>query len=227
MKVLVAEDDRRMREGLVELLESDGYVAIGARDGDEALRLFDAERPDFVVLDIMMPGCSGYDACREIRRRDSAVPVMFLSAKSEEVDKVLGLELGADDYMSKPFGARELLARLRAIARRRRVPDAHGEPEQFAMGELTVRPTELRAQRNGTSIDLSVRDIRILKALYTRRGTVLGRNALFEMCWGGSYYPSSRALDQHISQLRKKIEADPKSPTIIKTVHGAGYRYDG
>jgi DNA-binding response OmpR family regulator len=226
MKVLVAEDDRRMREGIVELLESDGYIAIGARDGDEVLSLFDTEQPDFVVLDIMMPRRSGYDACREIRRRDSAVPVMFLSAKSEEIDKVVGLELGADDYMSKPFGAKELLARLRAIARRRYVPGGGGQPERFEMAELTVRPAELRAQRAGVSIDLSPRDVRILRALYTRRGTVIGRDELFEMCWDGSYYPSSRALDQHICQLRKKIEPDPKSPTIIKTVHGAGYRYD-
>ncbi|MDD5306885.1 MAG: response regulator transcription factor [Deltaproteobacteria bacterium] len=228
MKVLIAEDDDNIRKGLAEILESEGYEPVQAHDGKEALTLFNEARPDFVCLDIMMPGASGYDVCREIRKRDARVPIVFLSAKSEEIDKVIGLELGADDFIVKPFGVKEVVARIRAVTRRcmaAREPEASVAP--FTIGDLEVLPNELRARRGDTIIELSLRDVRILDCLARKRGKVLDRNTLFNECWGASYFPNSRTLDQHVSKLRKRIERDPRNPAIIKTVHGVGYRYDG
>ena len=228
MKVLVAEDDEHTRRGLVEILENEGYGAIAAHDGKEALAAFRREEPDFVCLDIMMPGLSGYDVCREIRRRNPRVPILFISAKSEEIDKVLGLELGADDFIVKPFGVKEVIARIRAVTRRCMASREPGEIKKpFVMGDLEVCPTELRARRGAQAIDLSLRDVKVLRCLHENQGDVVGRQLLFDVCWGLDSVPNSRALDQHISQLRKRIELDPKDPRIIRTVHGAGYRYDG
>ena len=148
MRVLVAEDEDNIRDGLIEVLEREGYAAIGARDGREALDLYERERPDFLCLDIMMPKLNGYDVCREIRKRDAAVPIVFISAKSEEVDRVLGLELGADDFIMKPFGVREVIARIRAVTRRvyaHRAKEAR--PGSFQMRDLEIVPAELRARR--------------------------------------------------------------------------------
>jgi two-component system, OmpR family, alkaline phosphatase synthesis response regulator PhoP len=228
MRVLIAEDDDLIRKGLAEILESEGYEPVQARDGREALALFAQAKPDFVCLDIMMPGKSGYDVCREIRARDARVPIVFLSAKSEEIDKVVGLELGADDFIVKPFGVKEVVARIRAVTRRcmaARAPEARAA--SFAIGDLEVLPNELRARRGDALIELSLRDVRILECLARNKGKVLTRNMLFNECWGASYFPNSRTLDQHVSKLRRRIELDPKDPQIIKTVHGVGYRYDG
>lgn len=227
MKILIAEDDQNTREGLVEILAAEGYGTIAATDGKQALALFVKEKPDMVCLDVMMPGVSGYDVCREIRRFNTEVPVIFLTAKSEEIDKVLGLELGADDYISKPFGIKEVIARVRAVARRTiaRSPGKH-VPTSFKMDDLDVMPSELRAHRGKKSIDLGPRDVKILTLLHRNSGKVLDRDTIFNECWGMDYMPNSRSLDQHISQLRKKIERDPGNPRIIKTVHNAGYRYE-
>jgi DNA-binding response OmpR family regulator len=227
MKVLIAEDDRLTRDGLIEILAREGYLPIPAADGEEALKLYHEEKPDFVCLDIMMPGLSGYDVCRELRSRDPTLPIIFISAKSEEIDRVVGLELGADDFIMKPFGVREVVARIRSVTRRYMVH--RQKPEQdapFQMGELKIVPTELRAYRGDLSIDLSLRDICILRILFQNRGSVVIRDTLFDNCWGQRYLPSSRSLDQHISQLRKRIESSPKAPTIIQTVHGHGFRYE-
>ena len=228
MKVLIAEDDDHIREGLREILEEEGYRAVTARDGLETLALFEREKPDFVCLDIMMPGKDGYEVCRAIRRHDESVPIIFISAKSEEIDRVVGLELGADDFIMKPFGVREVVARIRAVTRRcmARRP-ANGTASPFAFGDVTVYPAELRARRGEETIDLSLREVAILQLLHERRGEVVSRDAFFDVCWGLDFVPNSRTLDQHISQLRKRIERDPKEPRIILTVHGAGYRYDG
>ena len=227
MKVLIAEDDDHIRNGLAEVLESEGYQTLPARDGQEALDMFEREKPDFVCLDIMMPGVDGYEVCREIRRRDATVPVIFISAKSEEIDRVVGLELGADDFIMKPFGVREVIARIRAVTRRCMAARAQGRtPSSFTIQDLEVVPAELRARRGDTVIDLSLRDVRILELLYRRRGEVVDRNTFFDECWGIDYMPNSRTLDQHISQLRKRIERDPKNPAIIRTIHGVGYRCD-
>ena len=226
MKVLVVEDDAAIREGLLEILGEEGYQAIPARDGNQALELFAAESPDFICLDIMMPGKSGYDVCREIRRKDDRVPIIFISAKSEEIDKVIGLELGADDYITKPFGIREVVARIRAVSRRCLQGQAADPEESFQLSDLRVYPAQLRARRGDTPIDLSIREVKILELFHDNPGVVLDRDRIFNACWGENYFPASRALDQCISQLRKRIEQDPAHPRIITTVHGAGYRYD-
>ena len=227
MKVLVAEDDALIRQGLAEILEKEGYQVVQAEDGEQALELFEREAPDFVCLDIMMPGRSGYDVCRILRERRVDLPIIFISAKSEEIDKVLGLELGADDFILKPFGVREVVARIRAVTRRYLVGrDRAAKSQGFVMADLRIEPDELRAYRGEVRIDLSLRDIKILACLHRQAGKVVSRQALFDECWGRDYLPSSRSLDQHISQLRKRIEQDSAAPRIVRTAHGSGYRYD-
>lgn len=227
MKVLVAEDDQLTRQGLVEVLTEEGYEVFEAADGSTALECFDREHPDFVCLDIMMPGRNGYDVCRTIRDASPDTPIIFISAKSEEIDKVVGFEVGADDFIVKPFGVREVIARIRAVTRRCFAGRNDDRDDSFQMRELTVVPSELRAYRDDVSVELSLRDVRILELLHRNTGRVLDRNAIFNHCWGEDYFPNSRSLDQHISQLRKRIEVDSKSPEIILTVHGAGYRFNG
>ena len=228
MKILIAEDDINILNGLAEIFETEGYEIITAGDGCQALELFKSEAPDFVCLDIMMPGLSGYDVCREIRKNHSQVPVIFISAKSEEIDKVLGLELGADDYIVKPFGVREVVARIRAVTRRYLASkNLSKSRSSFRMGDLEVLPDELRARRGNQVIELSLRDIRIMKTLYDNMGKVVDRRTLFKEAWSFNHIPNSRTLDQHISQLLKRIEKKTKAPAIITTAHGLGYRYDG
>lgn len=227
MKVLLAEDDRLTREGLAEVLRAEGYSVVEAEDGAEALRLFSEESPDFVCLDIMMPKINGYDLCRRMRADRPNLPIVFISAKAEEIDKVLGLELGADDFIVKPFGVKEVVARIRAVTRRCHAIAPTSAPPSFFLGDLEVFPAELRGRRGDVQIELSLRDVSILQLLHDRQGEVLDRNTIFNRCWGEDYFPNSRTLDQHISQLRKRIEVDPKNPRIIRTVHGAGYRYEG
>jgi len=224
MKILVAEDDPFTREGLVEILRDEGYETVAAESGVEALEVYRQASPDVACLDVMMPGINGYDVCREIRRDNQSIPILFISAKSEEIDKVLGLELGADDFIVKPFGVKEVIARVRAVTRRY-FAVANDNDESFILDDIAVKPTELRAYRGGTCIELSLRDVNILKEFYHNRGKVLSRDALFSAGWGIEHLPNSRTLDQHISQLRRRVEIDPKNPRIICTVHGAGYRY--
>ncbi len=227
MKILIAEDDLNIREGLKDLLSREGYEILAAENGRIAVELFQQKQPDFVILDIMMPEMDGYAVCREIRKQDNDIPIIFLSAKSEEIDRVIGLELGADDYISKPFGTREVVARIRAITRRylKTQPQAILQ-DQFEFGDLTVYPNELRAKRSDQSLDLSLREIKILQQLAEHKGEVLSRDHLFNTCWGYDYMPNSRTLDQHISKLRKLIEHNATNPQLIKTVRGAGYRYE-
>ena len=228
MKVLIAEDDVHTRRGLAEILEAEGYRTVAAHDGWEAVALFEREKPDFICLDIMMPGRNGYDVCRDIRQQNPTVPIIFISAKSEEIDKILGLELGADDFIVKPFGVKEVIARIRAVTRRCfGAQTASTSPAPFTMGDLEVIPDELRARRGREVIELSLRDLKILTLLHNHQGKVVDRNTFFNECWGLEHIPNSRTLDQHIAQLRKRIERDPKNPLIIHTVHGVGYRYDG
>jgi len=232
VKILLAEDDANTREGLAEILSAEGYEVVAARDGDEALRLFPQEAPDLALLDVMMPGTDGYALCRELLRQRPGLPVIFVSARGEEIDRVIGLELGADDYIRKPFGVREVIARIRAVTRRtlaaRRPADAAApDPSApFRMGDLLVLPAELRARRGDETIDLSLREVRILQLLHREQGRVVRRDTFFHECWGLRYLPNSRTLDQHVSKLRRRIEPDPRNPTIVRTVHGVGYRYD-
>jgi DNA-binding response OmpR family regulator len=231
MHVLVAEDDPHTRHGLCAVLREEGFDTLAAADGLQAWDLFRRHAPDFVCLDVMMPGMSGYDVCRQIRVANPQVPVIFITAKGEEIDKVVGLELGGDDYIVKPFGVKEVVARVRAVARRclRResaAEDGEVPSIEFQMGNLSVNPTELRGRRGDQVFDLSLREIKILVLLFRSAGKVVDRNTLMNYAWNQDYLPSSRTLDQHISQLRKRIELDPKRPSIIQTVHGAGYRFE-
>ena len=228
MKVLIAEDDEHTRLGLAEILQAEGYQTLVARDGQEALRLCKREAPDFVCLDIMMPGVDGYEVCRRLRQEHPTLPIIFISAKAEEIDKVVGLELGADDFIVKPFGVKEVVARIRAVTRRAMASQSPGlSNAPFTLGDLQVFPDELRARRGDQAIELSLRDVKLLRLFHDNLGKALDRNTILNACWGIDYLPSSRALDQHISQLRKRIEPDPQTPTLIRTVHGIGYRYDG
>ncbi len=222
MKILLAEDDSYTREGLIDIFENEGYEVESAGDGENAVELFRHHSPDVVILDIMMPNMNGYDVCKVIRKENTTVPIIFLSAKSEEIDKVLGLELGADDYISKPFGVKEVIARIRAVTRR-----ILGEMQtrSFTIGDLEVLPGELKAFRGNREIELSLRDVKILSVLAKNQGKVLDRDTIYNSGWGVAHLPNSRTLDQHISQLRKKIEIDSKEPKIITTVHSVGYRY--
>lgn len=228
MKILIAEDDAHTREALVEILKAEGLNALAAGDGGEALQLFEREQPELLCLDVMMPGLSGYDVCRKVRDVDPNIGIIFITAKSGEVDTVLGLELGADDFISKPFGRREVVARIRAVGRRL-VGSRDGRktdvPESFTMNDLKVVPEEMRAYRRGMVIDLGPRDVKILHLLWRERGRVVSRDRFFDECWGFQYLPNSRTLDQHVSQLRKRVETDPATPKIIVTVHGVGYRF--
>lgn len=228
IKILVAEDDVHTRNGLVELLQEENYIAFGAPDGLAAWNMYQQKHPDLVCLDVMMPGMSGYDVCRKIRGAGFDTPVLFITAKGQEVDKVVGLELGADDYIVKPFGVREVVARVRAIQRRCLAHDQQKAPElehEFQMGDLTVLPKQLICTRGERKINLSQKELQILATLYRLSGEVVSRQKLMNDAWGEDYLPSSRTLDQHISQLRKRIESDPKKPQIVQTVHGTGYRY--
>jgi DNA-binding response OmpR family regulator len=226
MKVLIAEDDHFTREGLADVLREEGYEVITASCGRSALNLFDSRRPDCICLDIMMPHKSGFEVCRHIRKAAPDIPILFISAKSEEVDRLVGFDLGADDFISKPFSVREVVARIRAVTRRTMRRQV-SPPAPFQMGDVTISPAELRARREDLTIELSLRDVRILELLHSRAGEAVDRSVLFKHAWGEEYFPNSRTLDQHVSQLRKRIERDPKAPQLILTVHGVGYRYDG
>ncbi len=223
MKILIADDDPITLEALENCLRSEGYQPLAAADGAAALELWKLHKPDLLCLDIMMPGIDGYDVCRRVRATDPEVPILFLSAKAEEIDVVVGLKLGADDFIRKPFGKHELIARIGAVLRR--AQSRKTERRSFSMEDLVVYPRELRAERNGEEIPLSPRETAILELLHDRAGEVVNRDALLDQCWGINYFPESRTLDQHIAKLRKRIERDPENPKIIETIRGAGYRY--
>lgn len=230
MNILIAEDDSHLREGLTLLLNQEGYQCAATKNGQEALNTFIDIKPDFCIIDVMMPIMDGFELCRTIRKLDEYVPIILLTAKGEEVDRVVGLELGADDYITKPFGTRELIARIKAISRRvtnskPAEPDT-SQTKPFVMYNLEFDPQTLRASNSKTTIELTMRELNVLKMLYENKGNVIKRQELFEHCWGRQYMANSRALDQFISQLRQKIEQDHSNPMIIKTVHGVGYRYE-
>ena len=225
MKIFLAEDDPVTRVTVQELLQDEGYQVTSAADGSEAIRTWQTHRPDLVLLDIMMPGASGYDVCRKIREVNPSIPILFLSAKSEEVDIVLGLELGADDFIRKPFGKHELLARIRAIVRRK---DPAPTGETLTIGRWQIHPKRLLAETvDRNPIDLTDREVKIIRLMVSRAGEVITRDELLNECWGMEYFPESRTLDQHMLNLRKKLEDNPSSPKLILTIRGTGYRYPG
>ncbi len=229
LKILIAEDDTHTRAALHELLTGDGHECAAASNGDQAVQLYAQFQPDLVCLDVMMPGRSGFELCREFRASRADLPIIFITAKSEQIDKVLGLELGGDDYIVKPFGCQEVLARIHAVARRcfgARSNSAVTVEDSFEMDGLVVFPRQLRAVRDKQTFDLTTRELQLLQLLYERPGEVITRELIFNVCWGYSHIPNSRTLDQMVSQLRGRIERNPKSPRIIQTVYGAGYRFE-
>jgi DNA-binding response OmpR family regulator len=231
MKILIAEDDANLRAGLSDLLALEGLDCIVAEDGEAAWTAFVEQAPALCLFDVMMPRLDGLALCRRIRERDPATPILLLSARGAEIDRVVGLEIGADDYIAKPFSARELVARIKAALRRVKAASpapapAPVESKTFRMGDLAIDPDALRALRGEVAIDLAPRELAVLRALYERKGKAVSRDDLFDLAWGRGYMPNSRALDQYVSSLRKKIELDPARPRIIQTVHGVGYRYE-
>ncbi len=223
MKILLAEDDPLTLEALAACLEDEGFRTLAAADGRRALELWKEHRPELLCLDIMMPEVDGFEVCKKVRAKDKAVPILFLSAKNEELDVVAGLGLGADDFIRKPFTRAEVIARIRAALRRAHPADGRGR--LFAMQGLTVYPDALVAERDGKEIELTRREVSMLELLHRNAGRPVSRDAFLDECWGLDYFPDSRTLDQHVLMLRKKVEQDPSNPAIIATVRGIGYRY--
>ena len=222
MRILIVDDEPEIVRGLEDNLRFEGYQTLVATNGEDGLRLAASEAPDLVLLDIMMPRLSGWDVCRELRRKGIDVPVIMLTARGEEADRVRGLELGADDYLAKPFSLRELLARVRAVLRR---PGPRRKFEEFAFGDARLRLHERQAFRNGIEVPLTRKEFDLLVYLVEHRGEVVTRNRLLDEVWGYERFPTTRTVDTHILRLRRKFEADPDRPAFILTVHGHGYRF--
>jgi DNA-binding response OmpR family regulator len=225
--ILVVEDDRTLVETLVYNLHKEGYQTATARTGMEAIRLARSQPPDLVLLDLMLPEVDGFEVCRTLRT-SSQVPIIILTARDAEVDRVLGLELGADDYVVKPFSLRELIARVRAHLRRAEFNTREPEtPPVISVGDLEILPASRMVRRGGTTIHLLPREFDLLHYLMENRGIVLSRGTLLERVWGEEFLGDSRTVDVHIRRLRAKIERDADHPELIRTVHGVGYSFDG
>ena len=225
-RIALVEDDRTLRTGLGDALAGDGYVVAVAADGHEARALLRSQRFDLVVLDVMLPGPSGLELLRELRTRDGDTPVLLLTARGDEGDKVLGLELGADDYVTKPFSLRELLARVKAMLRRRERSDAAlpAYVEQFVLGDARIDLAAFTVVRGAASHTLSPKEAGMLRLLRQRGGRAVARADFLREVWGGSPFVGDRTIDTHMLNLRQKVEADHKQPRFLLTVHGVGYR---
>jgi DNA-binding response OmpR family regulator len=227
MKILIVEDDPHIRLGIAEALTAEGYSVAECPDGAQALPLIKQTAPDLVILDVMLPRKSGFDICRELRAAKNTVPVLMLTAKGQEIDKVIGLELGADDYVTKPFGLRELLARVHALLRRAGTRgDSHSMPDEISFGDVTVRPGSLRGSRGGEDFELTPRELAVLALLHRHAGDAVSRDRMLNDIWGIEYLGTTRTLDQVIVKLRQKIEHNPAEPHHLLTVHGLGYRLE-
>jgi DNA-binding response OmpR family regulator len=225
--LLVVEDDAHIRMGLCDALRGEGYEISECSDGLQAGPHIRQRQPDLIILDIMLPGKSGYDLCREIRASRNRIPILMLSAKGQEIDKVVGLELGADDYVTKPFSLRELLARVHALLRRADPGGAAASlPDEIAFGEVHVDVKALRGKRSGEPFEMTPRELKVLALLFRERGNAVSRESILNEVWGIEYYGTTRTLDQLIVKLRQKIEAIPSEPRHLLTVHSLGYRLD-
>ena len=221
-KILVVEDDRATRKALQELFEQEGYMVEIAQDGAQGVAAFRAARPNFVILDLRMPQIGGQDVCRLIRKESEEVPILILTGSAAEVDRVLLLELGADDYVTKPFSPKELLARVRAVLRRaRRAPAI----EQLYFDDVAVDFARMEVLRAGKPVPLARQEFKLLKYFSQNAGRVLSRDQLLSDVWGYNSYPSTRTVDSHILTLRQKLERDPADPIHFRTVHGTGYKF--
>ena len=225
--VLLVEDEHSFVEALTVGLKREGFRVQVARDGAEALDLFDAVRPDLVLLDVMLPKVSGIDVCRELRRR-SQVPIIMVTAKGSEIDTVVGLEVGADDYVTKPYRLRELVARMRAVLRRRStdVATATSSGEALEVGDVRLDPERHEVEVRGLPVRLPLKEFELLEILLANAGRVLPRETLIDRVWGADYVGDTKTLDVHIKRLRTKVEDDPSTPSRIVTIRGLGYKYD-
>jgi two-component system OmpR family response regulator len=227
-KILIVEDDRNLLDTLKYNLRKEGYAVVIAVDGAEALDVARREKPDLIVLDIMLPKMSGFEVCR-ILRKNMTVPILMLTAKAEETDKIVGLEIGADDYMTKPFSLRELLARVRAMLRRVKmaeVPPGAQKPV-LKIGDIEVDIARHQASKGGTALELTPKEFDLLVFLARNKSLVFSRDQLLEKVWGYDFAGDTRTVDVHIRWLRQKIEADPNNPKHLVTVRGTGYKLEG
>jgi DNA-binding response OmpR family regulator len=227
-KVLVVEDDRNLLDTLAYNLQKEGYAVATAANGEEALAQARSEKPDLIILDIMLPKLSGFDVCR-ILRREMITPILMLTAKVDEIDKVVGLEIGADDYMTKPFSLRELLARVRAMLRRTRMTEAPAErqPTTLAVSDISIDIERHRVTKSGKELELTPKEFDLLVFLLSSRGIVFSRDQLLEKVWGYDFGGDTRTVDVHIRWLREKLEDDPGSPKLLVTMRGVGYKLEG
>ncbi|HLX74240.1 MAG TPA: response regulator transcription factor [Terriglobales bacterium] len=224
-KILIVEDEPAMVSGLRDNFEFEGYEVITAGDGVEGLGRALSDSPDLVVLDVMMPRMSGLDVCKQLKVKKPALPIIMLTARGQEVDKVVGLELGADDYVTKPFSIRELLARVKAVLRR-----AQGAPkdqERYSFGDVEVNVRSCRVIRGGRPLEFSAKEFELLKYFLSHPGETVTRDRLLEDVWGYERFPTTRTVDAHIVRLRQKLEPKPEEPRFILTVHGIGYKFVG
>jgi two-component system alkaline phosphatase synthesis response regulator PhoP len=224
-RILIVEDEPAMVAGLRDNFEYEGYEVISAADGAEGLARALADSPDLVVLDVMMPQMSGLDVCKQLKAKKPSLPIIMLTARGQEIDKVVGLELGADDYVTKPFSIRELMARVKAVLRRASPQATAPEVYRFSDIEVNVRANEVR--RAGTLIDLSAKEFALLAYFISNPAETLSRDRLLDAVWGYDNYPNTRTVDTHIVHLRQKLEPNPEEPRFILTVHGSGYKFVG
>ena len=223
LRILVVEDDAAIAMGLEDDLRLEGYDVVVARDGVQGLRSATEHAFDAIFLDLMLPGKSGHDICRELRRAGVQTPVIMLTARAQDAEKVLGLEIGADDYITKPFNPMELRARLKAILRRTKRP----EQTIYQFGDMVVDFKRCEVRRAGAPVDFSTTEYRLLTAFIEQRGNVLTRVQLLDSVWGHGVHVTDRAVDNHVVGVRRKIEPDPSNPRFIISIRGSGYRFDG
>ena len=224
-KILIVEDDPHILLGLEEILKSEGYEVSVCPRGDKAIEAVSKRHPTLIVLDVMLPGLSGYEVCKQLRGRKVTTPILMLTAKGQELDKVIGLDLGADDYVTKPFGVRELVARINALLRRTQTPSAAGDPDTpFQIGAASIDPKKFELRRGKTAEELTAKELRLLQLFHAHPGEVFSRDKLLNEVWGYNYYGTTRTLDQVIVQLRKKLGDSAEHPRHLLTVHGVGYK---
>lgn len=225
-KILIIEDEEDLVKGLKLNLADEGYEVDWAYDGEDGLRKALEDAPDLIILDIMLPKMNGLDICRELRQKNMNIPIIMLTAKGKEIDKVVGLEIGADDYMTKPFSIRELLARVKAHLRRKK-REGETVPQLYGFGDVEIDFAHFKVRRAGKEFDLTSLEMEILKYFIAHKGEVVTRRVLLDKIWGYESYPTTRTIDNHILKLRKKIEDDPSHPEHILSVYGEGYRFMG
>jgi len=223
-RILIIEDDRAILRGLKDNLEYDKYEVLTATDGEQGYCLIQEKKPDLIILDLMLPKMSGYELCRKVREEGLTTPILMLTARGEEVDRVLGLDLGADDYVTKPFSVPELLARVRAILRRVQQSKKGPLPNELRFGKVFIDFKRFEARRAGKVLNMSRKEFGILRLLAARVGEVVTRDELLDEVWGYEQYPTTRTVDNHIALLRSKVEENPSKPRHLLTVHGVGYK---